>query len=86
MPDENGKLTTDERRKAEEWARQKFPEGVMCPTCHTNKWHPDMLMTAQPLATGEDRVPQSPGLYSVNLVCEECGMLLSIDAKVAGIL
>ena len=35
---------------------------------------------------GGDRVPQSPGLYSVNLVCEECGTLLSIDAKVAGIL
>ena len=60
--------------------------GIRCPLCQTNQWHPDVLMTAHPLATGKERVPQGPGLYSVSLTCEGCGTLLSIDAKVAGIL
>ena len=63
MPDENGKLTQDELKELLEWSEKKFPNGIRCPLCQTNPWHPDVLMTAHPLATGKERVPQGPGRF-----------------------
>ena len=72
MPDENGKLTQDELKELLEWSEKKFPNGIRCPLCQTNPWHPDVLMTAHPLATGKERFHKGRE-DSVSLTCEGCG-------------
>jgi ribosomal protein L32 len=85
MPDQHGKLTDEEAKKATAWlnAHTKLHG---CPSCGSNRWtlapHLVNLMTY----AGRAIVIGGPTYPAILLVCNECGHFRLHSAIVAGVL
>ena len=85
MTDENGMLTEEEREALQQWAIKTFPNGMRCPLCQSNQWHPNMHLTATEFMTGDGKIIEGRGLSSVSMQCENCGFIANLNARTVGI-
>jgi hypothetical protein len=82
MPDESGKLSTEDKEKVEAWLKKKWRAPVTCPVSQDNNWIiGDHVVTPVNWATkglivGGRVYPQ------VMLICKTCGHTLLFNAMV----
>jgi len=85
MPDQNGKLTPEEKQKFVAWLNAKT-KSHQCPVCDTNGWTvADHLIDARP-HTGGGLVVGGTTYPSAILVCNNCAYTRQFMAVPIGLL
>ena len=88
MPDKDGKLTDEDRKKVNDWLA-KFPEWIngTCPICGSKQW---MLAEhlVQPVTLGPSEGLQLGGIGypQIMLVSNPCGYTRMLNAVIIGVL
>jgi hypothetical protein len=86
MPDETGKLTTEDYARVNTWLTSFGKTPFICPICGGDTWSigPHLM---QPVTLGKDLALQFAGIGypMVALVSQRCGYLLFFSAVVVGI-
>ena len=82
MPDDDGKLTDDEKKVVKQWL-----EKVTCPICRSeDSWYVHhQQMTMLPLDGAMNALTQGMMLHLIPIFCTQCGGLLNLSAQHAGI-
>jgi hypothetical protein len=86
MPDETGKLTTEEYNKVNTWLTSSGKTPFICPICGGDTWSigPHLI---QPVTLGKDLALQLGGIGypMIALVSQRCGYVMLFSAVIAGI-
>jgi hypothetical protein len=86
MPDETGKLTTQEYAQVNTWLTSTGKTPFICPICSGDTWSigPHLI---QPVTLGKDLALQWGGIGypMVALVSQRCGYVMLFSAVIMGI-
>lgn len=86
MPDQEGKLTTEERQRIIAWLEQ-YPKSVdaKCPVCGSETWMiAERLVQPVTLGTGVSLQLGGPGYPMVLLISNPCGYTRFLNAVMIG--
>ena len=83
MPDSTGKLTTSDENVIKKW----FTDNHIgkCPMCGSSKWNMAKQLTVLQPTDGKQKIAGQT-IFTVNIECESCGVIQSMNAKKLGIL
>jgi len=86
MPDDQDRLTDQEKQQAEEWVKEQG--GRPCPACGRNQWMilPHILDFRPYRGRGAFVIGGGPSYPAVTLICTNCGNFRFHSAVVMGLL
>jgi len=83
MPDNFGKLSTEEREQAKKWIDKQAPD-LVCPVCGKGTWMlGDHVIGLTPYSMG--LIFGGTSYPAILVVCGECGLFRLFSAVMAGV-
>src|SRR2546425_13340153 len=86
MPDNDGKLTEEEKQRILNWTKEHWKGQVNCPICASPNWIiGDHVVLPITLGKDSNLMLGGPGYPQVMLVSQPCGYTIFFNAVVIGI-
>ena len=83
MPNENGQLTDDDKRKLEQWLTT---HNIACPQCRMKRWDiSTQIVAALPIDGKGSHVNEGKVFNTIHLACLNCASITGLNAQIVGI-
>ncbi len=84
VPDQSGNLSESEKKKAQDWLRERMPAALTCSVCNTQNWILADHVVAPPIF-GRGLVLGGTAYPHVMLICRQCGHTVFFNAVMMGL-
>jgi hypothetical protein len=84
MPNPEGRLTPDEKKQAVQWVESHQNGDLTCPICKTAKWTIQEHLVSLNVFVPGGLPTRGPKYPQIQLVCDNCGFTLLVNAVRAG--
>src|ERR1700722_4647569 len=85
MPDQFGRLTSEDEAKAREWFATHWKSDLICPICGSDQWHTIPHVVTLPRLAGDGLLPGTVTYPQLAVMSVPCGYTLLFNAVVMGI-
>lgn len=85
MPDQDGRLSHDEKEFAEGWLARKCKHDVSCPVCGDGDWTLGDFVVAAPIFARKRDTVGLASYPSLIVACEGCGYTMFFNAALVGL-
>ncbi|MBM3142026.1 MAG: hypothetical protein FJ005_03115 [Chloroflexi bacterium] len=86
MPDSQGKLSDDEKKKVVSWLKNKWKEPAVCPYSKDSEWIIGGHLVAPTNYSKVGAVIGGDAYPLVMVICKNCGYTVFLNAVMVGIL
>lgn len=84
MPDENGELTDEDKKKLNQWMEHK---NIRCPVCEGTNWSvTPQLVAPVPVDKALEAGHEGKTQAALLATCTSCASILSLNANTVGII